>query len=67
MKKIDRLSVFFDDGTEKRLVGTLALYKNRFAAFSYSDEWISTGFSISPFSLPIGEEEREVLAILSLL
>ncbi|MBR4628871.1 MAG: type II toxin-antitoxin system HipA family toxin [Treponema sp.] len=53
MKKIDRLSVFFDDGTEKRLVGTLALYKNRFAAFSYSDEWISTGFSISPFSLPL--------------
>ena len=53
MKKIDRLSVFFADGPQKRLVGTLALYKNRFAAFSYSDQWLSDGFSISPFSLPL--------------
>lgn len=53
MKKINRLSVFFDNGTTKRLVGTLALYKERYAAFAYSDEWIETGFSISPFSLPL--------------
>ncbi len=53
MKKIERLSVFFNNGNKKRLVGTLALYKNRFAAFSYSDEWLSSGFSISPFSLPL--------------
>lgn len=53
MKKIDRLSVFFDNGTTKHLVGTLALYKERYAAFAYSDEWLETGFSISPFSLPL--------------
>ena len=53
MKKIDRLSVFFNDGTQKKLVGTLALYQSRLAAFSYSDEWLSSGFSISPFSLPL--------------
>lgn len=53
MKKINRLSVFFDNGTTKHLVGTLALYKERYAAFAYSDEWLETGFSISPFSLPL--------------
>lgn len=31
MKKIDRLSVFFNNGSQKRLVGTLALYKERLA------------------------------------
>ena len=53
MKKINRLSVFFNNGCQKTLVGTLALYKERLAAFSYSDEWLSSGFSISPFSLPL--------------
>ena len=53
MKKIDRLSVYFDNGSLKRLVGTLALYKNTLAAFSYCDEWLASGFSISPFSLPL--------------
>ena len=53
MKKIDRLCVFFNNGSQKTLVGTLALFKNRFAAFSYSDIWLKTGFSISPFSLPL--------------
>lgn len=31
----------------------MALYQNRFAAFEYSGEWLSEGFSISPFSLPL--------------
>ena len=53
MRKIDRLSVFFNNGSQKTLVGTLALYKNRLAAFSYSEHWLSSGFSISPFSLPL--------------
>ena len=53
MKKIDRLSVFFDNGAQKTLIGTLALYQNRLAAFAYSDEWLSSGFSLSPFSLPL--------------
>ncbi|MCL2367012.1 MAG: HipA N-terminal domain-containing protein [Oscillospiraceae bacterium] len=34
-------------------VGTLALYKGRFAAFEYEDSWLQSGFSISPFSLPL--------------
>ena len=53
VKKIDRLSVFYNNGSQKRLVGTLALYQNRLAAFSYSDDWLASGFSISPFSLPL--------------
>jgi len=31
----------------------MALYKKRLAAFAYSEEWLSDGFSISPFSLPL--------------
>lgn len=53
MKKINRLSVLFNNGTTKQLVGTLALYKERYAAFAYTDECLETGFSISPFSLPL--------------
>ena len=36
-----------------RYVGTLALSANGRAAFSYDDEWLRSGFSISPFSLPL--------------
>ena len=31
----------------------LGLTKNHQAAFEYTEEWIETGFSISPFSLPL--------------
>ena len=34
-------------------VGTLALTNHGKAAFSYEKEWLETGFSISPFSLPL--------------
>ena len=34
-------------------VGTLALTNHGKVAFSYDDEWLETGFSISPFSLPL--------------
>lgn len=36
-----------------RRVGTLALTGNRKTAFEYSDEWLETGFAISPFALPL--------------
>lgn len=36
-----------------RKVGTLALTGNRKTAFEYSDEWLETGFAISPFALPL--------------
>lgn len=49
MNRIKKLSVRYHD----RLVGTLALYQNRQAAFEYSREWLTDGFSISPFSLPL--------------
>lgn len=49
MDRIHRLDVFYHD----RQVGTMALYQNRLAAFSYSDAWLLDGFSISPFSLPL--------------
>lgn len=49
MDRVKALAVHYHD----RHVGTLALYQNRFAAFEYSREWLSDGFSISPFSLPL--------------
>ncbi len=53
MQRTETLSVFFDSGNKKKKVGTLALYKERLAAFAYDDGWIESGFSISPFSLPL--------------
>lgn len=41
---------------QNRFVGTLALTKDRKAAFEYSDSWIENGFSISPFSLPLKKQ-----------
>lgn len=49
MDRINKLDVFYHD----RLVGTMALYKERLAAFEYSSDWLKNGFSISPFSLPL--------------
>lgn len=49
MDNINSIQVYYDE----RLVGTMALYKDRLAAFEYSKEWLSEGFSISPFSLPL--------------
>lgn len=36
-----------------RLVGTLAAMENGNIAFEYADDWLETGFPISPFSLPL--------------
>ena len=49
MRRVNKLDIFYHD----RLVGTMALYQNRLAAFEYHDDWIKDGFSISPFSLPL--------------
>lgn len=43
------LEVFYHE----RLVGTIALYQNRLAAFEYDSNWLANGFSISPFTLPL--------------
>lgn len=49
METVDRLEVYF--GGVK--VGTMAPYQRYRTAFEYSEEWLRTGFSISPFSLPL--------------
>lgn len=36
-----------------RMVGTLAAMENGKIAFEYTDDWLETGFSVSPFSLPL--------------
>ena len=47
-----KVEVFLDD----RFVGTLAETADRRVAFAYSDEWLETGFAISPFSLPVEQK-----------
>lgn len=49
MNSIKQIEVVY----ESRLVGRLALTKDHLCAFEYSTEWISSGFSISPFELPL--------------
>ena len=41
---------------KEKKVGTLAKTKTHLAAFEYSDEWLETGFSLNPFSLPLRKE-----------
>lgn len=52
MDRIRQLNVFYHE----RKVGTLALYKERLAAFAYDQEWLEDGFTISPFSLPLEQK-----------
>lgn len=40
---------------KNKKVGTLAETKDKKIAFAYDKEWLETGFSISPFSLPLKE------------
>lgn len=49
MDRVNKIEVSYHDTK----VGTIALYQNRFAAFEYDSDWLSDGFSISPFSLPL--------------
>ena len=49
MEDYKYLKVFYND----KLVGTLAKTPDRLIAFEYDNEWINSGFSISPFSLPL--------------
>lgn len=49
METVDKLDVYYQG--EK--VGTMAPYQRYRTAFEYSEEWLHSGFSISPFSLPL--------------
>ena len=52
MNKIKSLQVFYNE----KKVGTLALMKNNIVAFEYDSNWITNGFSINPFSLPLKKQ-----------
>ena len=47
-----KLEVYLGD----RKVGILAETTDRRVAFAYSEEWLDTGFAISPFSLPVEQK-----------
>ncbi len=49
MSSIKQIEVVYDNKT----VGRLALTKERLCVFEYSADWLHTGFSISPFELPL--------------
>lgn len=51
MNILNKLEVFYGD----RKVGTLATLPNSnfLTVFEYDSEWITTGFSISPMTLPL--------------
>ena len=49
MNSIKQIEVIFNN----RLVGRLASTNEGLCAFEYSQEWLSSGFSISPFELPL--------------
>jgi serine/threonine-protein kinase HipA len=49
MDKVDVIEVFFN----KRKVGRLAQTKNNLCAFEYDTDFLKSGFSISPFFLPL--------------
>ncbi len=48
-KEVNLVKVFFQD----TLIGNLALGPDRISAFEYDAQWLNTGFSISPFYLPL--------------
>ena len=49
METADKLEVYYE-GVK---VGTMAVHQKYRTAFEYSEEWLRSGFSISPFSLPL--------------
>lgn len=49
MNSLKQIKVILDN----RLVGRLALTREGLCAFEYSTEWLNSGFSISPFELPL--------------
>lgn len=49
MNSIKQIEVIYAN----RIVGRLALTKESLCAFEYSTEWLASGFSISPFELPL--------------
>ncbi len=59
MEKLKEIEVWFSN---KAKIGTIKSNNQRpyTTIFKYSDEWLKTGFPISPFSLPL--EDKEFIA-----
>lgn len=51
MNKNNVIQVFYDG----KVVGLLAM-RGHSTSFEYDDDWIKTGFPISPFSLPLEKQ-----------
>lgn len=49
MNQNNSLRVYY----KNRIVGILAMTKDKRIAFEYTEEWLQNGFPISPFSLPL--------------
>ncbi len=49
MNRVKEIEVFYAN----RLVGRIALNREGLCLFEYSAEWLASGFSISPFELPL--------------
>lgn len=52
MKNVNYVTVMYNG----EVVGYLKEIENERIAFQYDEEWINTGFSISPFSLPLSNK-----------
>ena len=52
MKEINKVKVSYNG----KVVGSIIRYQRYLTAFAYDPEWLSNGFAISPFSLPLREE-----------
>ena len=52
MKEINKIKVSYNG----KVVGSIIRYQRYLTAFAYDPEWLSNGFFISPFSLPLREE-----------
>ena len=49
MKEINKVKESYNG----KLVGYIIRYQRYLTAFAYDPEWLSNGFSVSPFSLPL--------------
>lgn len=52
IQSINKLVVKYND----KLAGYLVCLENGKIGFQYDDKWIESGFSISPFSLPLSNK-----------
>lgn len=59
MKEINKVKVSYNG----KVVGSIIRYQRYLTAFAYDPEWLSNGFSVSPFLLPLREEPLSLLMV----